>query len=279
MEIAHPGGREDEGPFPTAAPRMMNRGVASCLRVVVDFDGTLVVPNVAIDLVTEFVPDGARVAGEIDLLLHEGKIGLREAWQRQVTLLPRDRLPEMTRFVRENVPLRKGAREFLEFTRRHGVPVVVLSGGLDFYIREVLEREGVELPMLSDRLVIPSTGPLQVDHPHGHPTCRLCGICKAAAVRVPNHGVRNVLIADGSTDRYGAEVADVVFARRRLLAYCEKVGIPCYPFEDFEPVTTQFRKWLEEGEPLPSFRRLGDTTSPCPISQEAHTHPSSVLSR
>jgi 2-hydroxy-3-keto-5-methylthiopentenyl-1-phosphate phosphatase len=272
LEIAHPstGSRAEAEPFLTMSSNAKGRSVASCLRVVVDFDGTLVVPNVAIDLVTEFVPDGARVAGEIDILLHEGKIGLREAWQRQVTLLPRDRLPEMVKFVHDHVPLRPGAREFLDLTRRHGVPVVILSGGLDFYIQEVLDREGVELPMLSDRLVVPATGALQVDHPHGHPTCRLCGICKAAAVRVPSRGVRNVLIADGSTDRYGAEVADIVFARRRLLSYCERVGIPCYPFEDFEPVTAQFRKWLEEGEPLPSFRHLGDTTSPCPISQEAH---------
>src|SRR5271155_3075286 len=279
MDIAPPAGRVDPVPFPTVDLPAMNRKVASCLRVVVDFDGTLVVPNVAIDLVTEFVPDGARVAGEIDILLHEGKIGLREAWQRQVTLLPRDRLPEMVRFVREKVPLRKGAREFLDLPRRHGVPVVVLSGGLDFYIEEVLAREHLELPTLSDRLVVPATGVLPVEHPHGHPTCRLCGICKAAAVRVPSLGVRNVLIADGSTDRYGAEVADIVFARRRLLAHCERVGIPCYPFEDFGPVTAQFRKWLEEGEPLPSFRRLGDTTSLCPISQEAHSHPGSTASR
>jgi 2-hydroxy-3-keto-5-methylthiopentenyl-1-phosphate phosphatase len=273
MELAQPPAEGEDLTAPFGGSRGVPRGrsVASCLRVVVDFDGTLVVPNVAIDLVTEFVPDGARVAGEIDILLHEGKIGLREAWQRQVTLLPRERLPEMIQFVRDKVPLRKGAREFLDLTRRHGVPVVVLSGGLDFYIQEVLDREQVVLPMLSDRLVVPATGALQVDHPHGHPTCRICGICKAAAVRIPNPGVRNVLIADGSTDKYGAEVADIVFARRRLLTLCERVGIPCYPFEDFEPVTAQFRKWLDGETLLPSFRRLGDPTSLCPISQEAHT--------
>jgi 2-hydroxy-3-keto-5-methylthiopentenyl-1-phosphate phosphatase len=272
MESAHSSASGARAPGSTVSSTgaSVGRSVASHFRVVVDFDGTLVVPNVAIDLVAEFVPDGARVAGEIDILLHEGKIGLREAWQRQVTLLPRERLPEMIQFVREKVPLRKGAREFLELTRQHGVPVVVLSGGLDFYIQEVLDREGVHLPMLSDRLIVPPTGPLQVDHPYGHPTCRICGICKAGAVRVPTVGVRNVLIADGSTDKYAAEVADVVFARRRLLSYCERVGIPCYPFEDFEPVTAQFRRWLEEGEPIPTFRRLGDATSLCPISVESH---------
>jgi phosphoserine phosphatase len=81
------------------------------IRVVLDFDGTLVDPNVAIVLVTEFAENGREVAHEVDRLLHEGKIGLREAWQRQAALLPGDRILEMAQYVRSNVPLRSGARK------------------------------------------------------------------------------------------------------------------------------------------------------------------------
>jgi 2-hydroxy-3-keto-5-methylthiopentenyl-1-phosphate phosphatase len=239
------------------------------LSVVLDFDGTLVDPNVAIVLVTEFAPDGARVAHEIDLLLHEGKIGLREAWQRQAALLPGDRIGEMGQFVRQNVPLRKGAHELLDLLGRHQVPVTVVSGGLDFYIREVLDREHLDLPILSDTLVIEPSGVAHVAHPHGHPTCRICGICKAGVVEGVEAGRRTVFIADGSTDRYGAEVADLIFARRRLLEYCHRAGLACYPFEDFEPVTAQLRRWLEDGEPLPPRRLRGLPTSICPLSLSA----------
>jgi len=238
------------------------------LRVILDFDGTLVEPNVAIELVQEFAPDGPRIAHEIDLLLHEGKIGLREAWQRQVAILPADRISEMTRFVHDHVPLRAGAHEFLELTRRHDLPVTVVSGGLDFYIREVLDREGLNLPIRSDRLRVLATGRAEVEHPNGHATCRLCGICKAAVVADPESGARSVFIADGSTDKYGAELADIIFARRRLLAHLRAEGVPCYPFEDFAPVTAQFRRWFEDGEPLPPPRKSGRADSPCPISKE-----------
>jgi 2-hydroxy-3-keto-5-methylthiopentenyl-1-phosphate phosphatase len=241
--------------------------VEGCLGVVLDFDGTLVDPNVAIVLVEEFAPNGHKVAHEIDLLLHEGKIGLREAWQRQAAILPGERLDEMARFVRNRVPLRKGAREFLELTHRHRIPVTVVSGGLEFYIREVLRREDLDLPIRSDRLEVGPGSRVRVVHPYGHPTCRLCGICKAAIVENHSPG-RTAFIADGSTDRYGAEVADIVFARRRLLDYCRKAGIPCFPFEDFEPVTQQFRDWFERGIGLPPPRRRGVSDSPCPISQE-----------
>jgi len=246
---------------------------APALRVVLDFDGTLVDPNVAIILVEEFAENGREIAHEIDLLLHEGKIGLREAWQRQAALLPFDRLGEMAQFVRERVPLRKGAREFLEMAERHSIPVLIVSGGLEFYIREVLDREKLSFPIRSDRLDVAPDGTAHVVHPWGHPTCRLCGICKAAIV-IDGGSTRTVFVADGSTDRYGAESADIVFARRRLLDYCRRVGIPCFPFEDFVPVTEQFRLWYEKGEKLPPPRHRGMMDSPCPISRMLSETPS-----
>jgi 2-hydroxy-3-keto-5-methylthiopentenyl-1-phosphate phosphatase len=258
----------------TVAP--VRSSVGQQLAVVLDFDGTLVDPNVAIILVAEFATDGTRIAHEIDILLHEGKIGLREAWQRQAALLPGDRVDEMAQFVRKNVPLRKGAHPMLELLRRHEVPVTVVSGGLDFYIREVLDREHIDLPILSDELVIPTSGAPHVVHPYGHPTCRICGICKAGVVQRVEANRRAVFIADGSTDKYGAEVADLIFARRRLLEFCQRSGLPCYPFEDFDPVTAQLRRWLEEGEPLPPRRPLGLASSICPLSLSAFAAPALV---
>ena len=260
------GVESSSGPRPGASARSADEGPLP-LRVMIDFDGTLVAPNVAILLVEEFAPDGKRVAHEIDQLLHSGQIGLREAWQREVALLPPQRLPEMARFVREQVPLRQGARDFVSLMRAHGVDLRVLSGGLEFFIREVLARERLDLPVFADQLVVQPSGRAEVVHPFGHATCRLCGICKAGLVARNGGRERTVFIADGSTDRYGAEVADIVFARHRLLAYCRTSQIPCFAFEDFRPVTEQFRRWLDGAEPLPPYRSRGLGTSLCPISR------------
>ena len=207
------------------------------------------------------------VAHEVDLALHSGKMTLREAWERQAALLPVDRIGEMTAWASANVPLRQGAKEFLRTMQTRGVPVVVVSGGLDFYIEAVLSREGLRLPFLSDRLTVNGGGRPEVLHPFGHPTCRLCGICKAQVVRSPRlPGERTVFIGDGSTDRYGAEVADLVFARHRLKAYCERAQIPFIPFEDFDQVNRTITAWLDGTEPVPSRDAIGRLNSPCPIS-------------
>jgi len=248
------------------------------LSVDLDFDGTLAESNVAIDLVAEFVPNGARLATAIDLALRAREITLREAWARQAALLPWDRLPEMSEFVRRRVQIRAGAREFLELTHRHRVPVAVLSGGLDFYIRDVLDREGLALPVRAARVATLPDGGVEVEFPNGHPTCRECGTCKAGIVTEGDDGRVSVFIGDGSTDRYAAEVADLVFARGRLLDYCREQGIPAYAFDDFDPVTERFRDWLEYGAPVVPASRRGLRDSRCPISSGLATATRAVVS-
>jgi 2-hydroxy-3-keto-5-methylthiopentenyl-1-phosphate phosphatase len=238
------------------------------LRMWIDFDGTLVLPNVAIILVEEFARDGKRVAHEIDEELHAGRITLREAWDRQVALLPADRMDEMAAWSVRNTPFRPGASDLLALLREHAIPTSIVSGGLDFYIHPILRNAGIDLPVYSDVLRVEPPNGLQLSHPYGHPTCRLCGICKAqTVVGRGDDGRRSVFCGDGSTDKYAAEVADIVFARRRLKGYCETSGIPHYAFEEFGPVTQQLRRWIEREEPLPPPRRVGLADSPCPISR------------
>jgi 2-hydroxy-3-keto-5-methylthiopentenyl-1-phosphate phosphatase len=246
----------------------MSSEVSGSLRLWIDFDGTLVVPNVAIILVAEFARDGKRVAHEIDEELHAGRITLREAWERQVALLPPDRMDEMAEWAVRNTPLRAGATELLALLERHEIPASIVSGGLDFYIGPILRNAGIDLPVYSDVLRVEPPNVLRLSHPYGHSTCRLCGICKAqTVVGLGGDDRRSVFVGDGSTDKYAAEVADIVFARRRLKGYCEKSGIPHYAFEEFGPVTEQLRRWLENEEPLPVPRRIGLAESPCPISR------------
>ncbi|MGA7860297.1 MAG: HAD-IB family phosphatase [Thermoplasmata archaeon] len=249
--------------------RSAHPGDGARLQVLLDFDGTLVEPNVAIVLVEQFCPDGKRVAREVDEELHAGRITLREAWARQVALLPPSRLDEMVEFVTREVPLRRGADRLLALLRKFEVPTAIVSGGLEFFIRPVLAREGIGYPVFADGLDQDSGTSLRVVHPHGHPTCRLCGICKAnVIVGFTTPGVSTVFIGDGSTDKYAAEAAEIVFARRRLKDYCAASGIPFFPFEDFDPVTDRLHAWLTGIDPLPAPRSRGLRSSACPISKE-----------
>jgi 2-hydroxy-3-keto-5-methylthiopentenyl-1-phosphate phosphatase len=238
------------------------------VRILVDFDGTFANMNVGVELIERFAPDSVGAFRAINHEFHEGRITLRDAWDRQSALYRNEDRPRMVAFVREHVRLRPGARELIALAERHRIPIEIVSGGFDFYIAPLLEREHLAIPFESDSAVDRPDGPVQVLHPFGHPTCRLCGICKALSVeRARSTGARVVFIGDGATDRYAAEVADLVFARRRLVELCRDSAIPYYPFDELFPVVDQLRRWVEGAEPWPPRRRLGVPGSPCPISR------------
>src|SRR5271155_4200573 len=132
--------------------------------MLIDFDGTLVEPNVAIILVEQFCEGGTQLAHEVDELLHTGKITLREAWARQVALLDGRRLDEMAGWAVQHTPLRSGAREMVALLGRHQIPTTIVSGGLDFYIGPILAAAGIDLPVLSDRVVSDAQGVLDLQH-------------------------------------------------------------------------------------------------------------------
>ncbi len=236
-----------------------------------DFDGTLVESNVAMDLVAQFGKDGRRVADAVDRELHAGRMNLREAWEREAALLPWDRIPEMVEFAVTHTRWRPGAQELVTGAQERGWFVAVVSGGLDFYILPLLSRAGIRLPVFSDRIGEAQGGSLQVVHPFQHPTCRLCGICKAGIVRerTAKNGI-GIFVGDGSTDRYAAEVADIIFARRRLLSICQGRGQPVIPFDDLRQVAEALWAWSADPMLLPRVRRPGFPESACPISRETH---------
>jgi 2-hydroxy-3-keto-5-methylthiopentenyl-1-phosphate phosphatase len=237
--------------------------------VLLDFDGTLAETNVAVTLLERFSPEAMPSFHAISRLFHAGRLTLREAWDRQAALFRAEDRKPMEEFVRTHVRLRPGARELLELLRAHSVPTAVVSGGFDFYIRALLEREGISLPVYSDIAAPRASGPVEVLHPHGNPECLRCGICKARFVRDgQQQGRRVVYVGDGATDEYAAETADIVFARRRLVELCTAAGIPFYPFEDLHPVRREMERWLAGTVPWPDPRRGGRPGSPCPISTE-----------
>jgi 2-hydroxy-3-keto-5-methylthiopentenyl-1-phosphate phosphatase len=53
------------------------------------------------------------------------------------------------------------------------------------------------------------------------------------------------------SDRFAVGIADVVFAKRHLLAYCRESGIACHPFETFKDIQATLEKLLA---PVPARR-------------------------
>jgi 2-hydroxy-3-keto-5-methylthiopentenyl-1-phosphate phosphatase len=119
----------------------------------------------------------------------------------------------------------------------------VISDGLDFYIRRLLDREGhADVPVLANRLEFEPGGKLRPSFPNFEGGCGRCGTCKGAEVRRRQAMGQTVWFAgDGISDRCAAPVADRLFARRDLLRFARAQGIPATPIDSLADVLASLR--------------------------------------
>ncbi len=200
---------------------------------VVDFDGTVTTRDITTELGLFF---GGKKFMDFDQSYRAKKIPIRSWLQAEVALLPPD-LEKLKKKAFEWAEIRPGFKSFLHKAHAGNNPVIIASDGLGFYIEPVLERFGlygaVNLIYRNDTF-INSRGQLEIANPHAHPTCTVCGNCKARIVVQQKKAGRPVVyIGDGSNDRFGASWADMICAREELAENCEIYNFTYSPWADF----------------------------------------------
>jgi len=207
--------------------------------VVCDFDGTATVDDLADALSIRYL--GLERWQDANDRFHAGAIPFEELLRR--IFEPISASPEEVRaFALAHAHFRAGFERLVTVCRRRSYPFVLASGGLDVYIRPALEKlppalaEGLEIR--ANHAEFTGSG-LALSFPFAHApgACGSCGSCKGAVVReLQERGLRVVAVGDGNADRCAARVADVVFARGRLLDWCRSTGLSCDPFETLDLV-------------------------------------------
>ena len=200
--------------------------------VLVDFDGTACLHDVAEHLLIEF---GDPSWPDYDDAWERGEIGGRDALSSQAAMLSAP-LSEMLRFAIDHCPLDPTFAPFVEWTRARNIPVTLVSDGFGFYIEPLLDAHaivGAEV-ITNDWRGIEGLG-----FRNGHPECVGCGTCKKQAVeRAQASHDRVAFVGEGPSDRFGARYADVTFAKvgESLIRRCDAEGIPFVPWTDFDDI-------------------------------------------
>ncbi len=218
-----------------------------------DFDGTITQLDVTDQILSHLAHPSWR---EIEQQWMQGLIGSRECMERQVALVNAP-LEELHAAI-DAVAVDADFVPFCKFARKKRWPVYVLSDGFDYVIRRILKRAGVERQFRSGSTLFASAlsvegRRLTLSFPHSQEPCAHgCATCKAALITRLQEGRRPVVfVGDGMSDRFAVEVADVIFAKRQLLAHCRVNGIACHPFETFKDVQNGLERLLV---PLPARR-------------------------
>jgi 2,3-diketo-5-methylthio-1-phosphopentane phosphatase len=211
--------------------------------VLVDFDGTACLHDVAEHLLMAF-GDGSWA--ELDEAWERGEVGAQKTVSAQDALLRADR-DTMLEFAMRHCPMDPTFGPFCAWLGEQAVPVTLVSDGFGFYIEPLLRASGISgvTVKTNEQRWDDDDRPAGMRFPNRHPECVGCGTCKMRAVRDArdDHGAV-AFIGEGSSDRYGALYADLVFAKDVLPTYCRDAGVPFRDWTDFDDV----RHSLESGE-------------------------------
>lgn len=208
-----------------------------------DFDGTISTQDVT-DMVLErfALPEWHKV--EEDWI--NGRIQASECMRRQVALIRAGR--EALDTFLDKVEIDAHFLDFKRFCLSHDIKLTVVSDGVDYFIRRVLAKHGMlDIDVIANRLMIVSEGgalAFSLAQPYASKSCHAgSGVCKCAVVASAGP---HFYVGDSRSDFCVAHEAMVVFAKYKLVDYCEGNRIPYVAYEDFSGVTRTVAALMKE---------------------------------
>ena len=197
-----------------------------------DFDGTITFFDVTDSLLERFAqPEWTAIEEE----WAQGRIGSKECLSRQVQLLDMS-LAELDDHLNQ-IDVDPGFAAFLMAAQNRGFPITIVSDGLDYSIRSILNRHKIHgLPIFANKLHQAGERKWRITFPYAGRNCDFAsGHCKCATIgrMQPTARRKVLLIGDGKSDFCAAEQANMVFAKGKLAEHCARKGLPHYAIEGF----------------------------------------------
>ena len=197
-----------------------------------DFDGTLTEEDVSFLILDEFAEGDWRAVLKD---CQTGKITVGDFNSRAFAMVKKNK-SFLTQFIKEKARLRPGLRELLEYCQESGIIFAIVSNGLDFYIRVLMEHCGLDgATVIAARTVFTHDGiDARYYSPHGQ---ELFDAFKESYTRKYIQEGYNVIYAgNGPSDIPASRLAGYTFATGSLLDYYQAQGLTYCPFDDLRQI-------------------------------------------
>jgi len=209
-----------------------------------DFDGTITEED------TSFFLLGAFAQGDWRRLLREYKehrISVGEFNARAFAMVKADG-PALLEAIKgeaspsraqaRRVRMRAGFHELVACCSRRDFRLVIVSNGLDFYIKAILKDSGLEnIEMHAAETRFHPEG-MQVRYIDPNGSQLDDGLKEAYIKSFLSQGYRVIYVGNGDSDIVPAKYAHQIFATGELLAHCKENDLKCQPFNDLTDVVS-----------------------------------------
>ncbi len=197
-----------------------------------DFDGTITEEDVSFLLLDSFS------LGDWHHLLEDYKkhrISVGQFNTKAFAMIKADKLT-LLKAIEGKVKVRDGFHKLAAYCSKKGIRLVIVSNGLDFYVKSLLREFALEnLEAYAARTRFHADG-LKVQYigPDGR---RLEDGFKEAYIKsFLKEGYRVTYVGNGDSDIKPAKYADQILARDELLAYYRENNLNCISFDDLNDV-------------------------------------------
>jgi 2-hydroxy-3-keto-5-methylthiopentenyl-1-phosphate phosphatase len=199
-----------------------------------DFDGTITEEDVSFAMLDAFADGDWRA---LHRQYEEAKISVGRFNEDAFAMVKADR-QSLLKVIEGKVKIRPGFPEMVACCRRKGFRLVIVSNGLDFYIKEILKGLGlVGIEVQAARThFLPGQVKVQYVGPDGQ--ARDDAFKEAYVDLFLSQGYRVIYIGNGVSDFPGARKSHYVLATGTLLTRCRQAKLNCTPFSDFHEVVS-----------------------------------------
>ena len=203
-----------------------------------DFDGTLTEEDASFLLLDAFTDADWRALLQ---QYKEGEITVNSFNSQAFALIKEDE-PTLLAFLRSNLKVRPGFPDFIACCREKGFEPVIVSNGLDFYIKATLKQLNAEnIPVFAAST---SFGPDGIETRYiGPKGNQLEDNFKSEYIRsFLKTGHRVIYIGNGASDFPAARQAHHVFATSALLDCCRENNLRYTPFADLNDIARELER-------------------------------------
>lgn len=217
------------------------------VRIFCDFDATITTEDVGESFFREF---GKEKAAEVIENLLEGKITSGDSLHLLCNAISPIDLQTIEKFISQ-FSVDSYFTDFVKYCEARDIPITILSDGLDFYIEKIFALQGVDyLKYFSNHLdFVNENGQVRLvpSFPYRDSECVLCGNCKRNHMLTLS-GDDDVLvyIGDGFSDQCPVRYADIVFAKRKLIHYCQMQNISYHEFSTFKDIQLRLHDIIQQ---------------------------------
>jgi 2-hydroxy-3-keto-5-methylthiopentenyl-1-phosphate phosphatase len=200
-----------------------------------DFDGTVTEKDTSFFLLDAFAQ------GDWWRLLQEykaHKISVGEFNTKAFAMVKADK-PTLLKALRGRVEVRDGFCELVNYCRGKGFKLVIVSNGLDFYIKAILKDLGLKKTEVHAAQASFHPEGMRVHYVGPDGKKLEDGVKEAYTKLFLRLGYTVIYVGNGDSDVAPAKYAHHVFATGELLTYCRENNLRYRPFENFIDVVRE----------------------------------------